>query len=322
MINHEIVQQVIDKLEIKQSVEKIFYATLAGGADPFSDKILVRIKTTKGTLKFVIKLSRFPNMSGRGSIENEIKALLYLHEKGVKGIPFLIHYGLIDGRSFLVEEFIEGHSPGPLYYLVDGRQKLTLGVKPVLEWLRTESYKKTICGETTANRLLEETFRFLDIINKYVPLDCSNLDKLSKSMEDLSIPLVCIHGDLAPQNIIIYNKSETIKILDFQLAKFREPPIDQNYFILNLMKSSNKPMNLDDYIELVIRSTRSVYPEDYQLTSNVLLLLLIYSLALLGYEHITEDVKKLEEISILNPFPYLTRCPVFSVIVEILKNLN
>lgn len=185
----------------------------------------------------VAKIMRTPLYSA--IMEERFRHLLYISSQlpaKVKlhvSIPITLFH--IGSDSILIEKFLPGN---PLWTIIgapnylNSKGNLMESIKPVLDWLF--NFNVATCSATTTNRRV-----FYELVNRFLKLAQVNNDVVTTvravvEKYDLCVdfPLVGVHGDFSPQNILLDNK-KNVNIIDWELFLPRGIPL-YDFFMLSI----------------------------------------------------------------------------------------
>lgn len=182
-----------------------------------SEHAVVILEQPKNNKKFFVKIARTCEDSGR--ILREINVLRKLRELKVDNIPEIVLSGKIQGRAYLVENYIDQSK--------NRRLTETNMLSYILDWLG-KFYSQTKQGTIDPKQIVHRAEEVAKLANGFVDLTDS-LYILEKSVPNIPIPAVCRHGDIADINFVFSNQG--MVGIDFGFSRFNEPPSEPHALV-------------------------------------------------------------------------------------------
>ncbi|MBI3909979.1 MAG: phosphotransferase [Armatimonadetes bacterium] len=231
-----------------------------------SRKVLFYLFDEKtGVPKYVIKITRDPALNYR--LENEYRALTWLHEKRLGGqgqLPRTVFFGYHHGLAILGETFIEG---------VPFRQRMSAQpnapvASSVVEWL-TELAEATVtlASPPQVAGALDKLFNQFTQIYRLGPAHVDYLARqiaaVGRSREPL--PLVFQHGDPGTWNMMVTTTGQ-VAFLDWEAAEPQGMPLwDLLYFLRSHATTVSRLTGIRDSLKSFKRQFLMESPMSQQL---------------------------------------------------------
>jgi hypothetical protein len=208
-----IAQLIAEKLELKNWSSRVLLMPM--GYDLLANKFTIEIKGPNVSKMFIVKVSSSYGLNDL--VLQEADNIISLVKLGVKGIPAMILHGILDGRQFVVHEFIVGKKPRSSEGTFDEAYNIT---KEWLQILCSRTANKPIEPES----LITKATSFNSIISEFFPFS-ESIHLMEKLAPICAIPTSWVHGDFWHGNLII-EPNKKLWVTDFAFSAEGEPPID------------------------------------------------------------------------------------------------
>lgn len=184
-------------------------------------------------LEHIVKTVRDPSLNAR--LENEHRALKFLHERGIgtrKTIPEVIFFGYHSQLAVVGETVVEGEP-------FRDRTWTTVEcpfARAVIDWLIYLGEATVDYTSATARQVADGLDTLFSRFSKIYRLSLSQNEYLTRQIAVVRnsldpFPLLLQHGDLGPWNILV-TPDEEIGVLDWEAAEIKGMPLwDLFYFM-------------------------------------------------------------------------------------------